>query len=394
MSQKNAITLTEKQILISNENKKYLSNQGIDYGLLSITQTGLDKSIMDAVGSLRVYLKINEFHDYNEQMKGDSYRIKKKCIFSLNKDGAIETIVSLYRPESKNGDPRIWVYKLKRMAVAGDEIAFVIHDGILYVFNISSYFLHDNSIVNDIIRKSEIISYELLTLLKLIRQKGPLVSIANGDTGIGMTIEKALGILPNSSPAPDYKGIELKSARSKELTNSNRSTLFAQVANWNISKLKSSAEILDKYGYERNGDLRLYATINALKPNSQGLYFSVDIDNDCLNEVHHIDGNVVSWLGDTLRSKLLEKHKETFWIKANSFEISGEEHFELESVIHTKNPLQNQFLILMEKGIITMDHLIKKKDMIGSVKEKGPLFKIHEKNLHLLFPEKRIYSLV
>lgn len=391
MNQKNAMAPTEKQILISNENKKYIANQGLDYGLLSLTQTGLDKSILDAVGSLRMYFKINEFHDYGKQLKGYEHKIIRKCFVCLSGGVTIETSVSLYRPETKNGDPRLWIYNLKKAAVACDEVAFFIHNNELYAFNISSDFLHDNTLFDCIIKSSEVISSELLRLLKEIKIRGPLASIVHGDTGIGMTIEKALGILPNSSPAPDYKGIELKSTRTKKI--SNRNTIFAQVANWKLSKLKSSGEIVDRYGYERNGDLRLYSTISALKPNSQGLYFNVDIENDCLNEFHHIDGSVVSWSGETLRKKLLEKHKETFWIKARSFTNLGKEYFELDSVIHTKNPLSSQFLILMEKGIITMDHLIKRKGVTGSAQEKGPLFKIHPTNLHLLFPEGKTYSL-
>ena len=48
----------------------------------------------------------------------------------------------------------------------------------------------------------------------------------------------------------------------------------------------------------------------------------------------------------------------------------------------------------MEQGIITMDHLIKRKDMTGKTTEKGPLFKIKPQHLELLFPEPRYYNLI
>ncbi|TCB49317.1 hypothetical protein E0H80_11745 [Acinetobacter sp. ANC 4779] len=47
----------------------------------------------------------------------------------------------------------------------------------------------------------------------------------------------------------------------------------------------------------------------------------------------------------------------------------------------------------MEQGIITMDYLIKRKDMTGKTTEKGPLFKIKPEHLSLLFPEPKCYVL-
>ena len=121
--------------------------------------------------------------------------------------------------------------------------------------------------------------------------------------------------------------------------------------------------------------------------------FEIDFNNDVLNEIHIQNGSVVSWLGQTLRSKLLEKHRETFWIKADTHISNDDEYFTLRSITHTKNPLASQFLLLMEQGIITMDHLIKRKDMTGKTTEKGPLFKIRPQHLSLLFPEPQNYAL-
>ena len=95
----------------------------------------------------------------------------------------------------------------------------------------------------------------------------------------------------------------------------------------------------------------------------------------------------------TLRNKLLEKHRETFWIKADTHISNHDEYFTLRSITHTKNPLASQFLLLMEQGIITMDHLIKRKNMSGGAREKGPLFKIKPQHLGLLFPEPQEFYL-
>ncbi len=64
-------------------------------------------------------------------------------------------------------------------------------------------------------------------------------------------------------------------------------------------------------------------------------------------------------------------------------------HLSLE---HSK-PIVSQFDILLEQGIITLDHLIKR-TASGKVVEKGPLFKIKPTGLGLLFPPSMVYNLL
>lgn len=372
-------------------NRELLAKLGLDHSELIITATGIDKSIMDAVVPLRDFFKFNHYHDYSTQTQGD---IEKKPAKLVTTSTIIDTQVSLYRPKTKQGDPRIWVYKLKPHVQPNDTLALILVDGLLYVFNISQVDLSQQlALLQKFSAQSDAVAIELLDKLRAIVKLGPLKSIKSGDTGIGMTIEHALGISANSSKDPDYKGIELKSAREKDKAQKTRSTIFAQVANWDISPLKSSAAIVDKYGYMRGEDLKLYCSISTKVANSQGLIFEYLDDKDLLVEKHITDGEIVVWKGSTLRQRLIEKHKETFWIKAESIDINGVEHFVLKSVIHTKNPLVGQFMQLLKDGVITMDHLIKRKDGTGNAAEKGPLFKINPKHLNLLFPEQKEYKL-
>jgi len=204
------------------------------------------------------------------------------------------------------------------------------------------------------------------------------------------TLETRLDIPANSSKQPDYFGIELKAGRGVRT----RTTLFAQVADWSKSPCKKSAEILNKYGYERNEDFKLYCTLSTQRENSQGLSFIYDQSKDELQEWHNKKDLVAVWPGDLLRNRLKEKHAETFWIEAKSKVIGGVEHFQLLNVTHTKSPIISQLLPLFLSGVITMDHLIKRSGKTNRVSEKGPLFKINKRDLDLLFPEPRIYSLV
>lgn len=237
----------------------------------------------------------------------------------------------------------------------------------------------------------ESIALELLLKLRQIKASGSLVAETTGDTAIGRAVELALGIYQNPSKTPDYKGIEIKSKRGNRRSKT-RSTLFAQVPDWNISNLKSSGEIIDTYGYERNGDLRLYCTISTQNYNSQGLGF--EIRDNILVEVDNINNvDVASWPMELLCDRLLSKHKETFWVTANTKIVNNREHFILESIIHTQNPNFDQFLALLNQGFITMDHLIKRKGGISHAYEKGPLFKIKPEYLSTLFPEPVEYSL-
>ena len=229
-------------------------------------------------------------------------------------------------------------------------------------------------------------------MLNKIAQRGLVPAMLNADTAVGRTLETLLGIDINSSKKPDYKGIELKSYRDSR---GNRKNLFAQVPEWNLSKFKSSAEILDNFGYNRGEDFKLYCTVSSLVRNSQGLMLKIDGNTRQLleNSDKSNIGDFVVWGLETLHKRLLEKHNETFWIAADSKIVDGKEFFQYKKVEHTKKPIVSQFDILLEQGIITLDHLIKRK-VTGSVVEKGPIFKIKPNSLDLLFPPSQSYSLL
>ncbi|WP_281645820.1 MvaI/BcnI family restriction endonuclease [Parendozoicomonas sp. Alg238-R29] len=377
-------------------NKKILIQNGIEFSVFEATATGLKKSILDATQPVRSHFNLEGFHDYEIQGQGPGHKIIKQAYF-VSPNKVVASKVSLYRPVTKRGDPRMWFRGLPSFMDAGHQAAILIKDDCAYLFNISQHDLHNSLVGNDVIGQHLTkyidghgsVAKELLGKLQRIA-KNPIPALGKGDTAVGMAIEAALGVPANSSKQPDYKGIELKSGRGSK----NRSTLFAQVADWTKSVCKSSRDILDQYGYERNGDRRLYCTINAKKPNTQGLSFDYNSETDELTEKHESGADVATWTGTLLRDRLLEKHRETFWIQARSEMIGDIEHFHLESVIHTRSPVLTQLMPLLDDGVVTMDHLIKRKGGETKVSEKGPLFKIDKKNLPLLFPEPVRYKLV
>jgi len=379
---------------------KLLTEKSVELCIIEPTGTGLEKSIMDATGAVRSYFKTHNIHDFELQKQGQESKIQIRS-FLISSDSLVNTVSSLYRPNTKKGDPRIWFKGLGSYSLANDILGIIAFESDLYVLNITQLDLHKliesnisnplQDLVNQINQISNEVAEELLILLNKIAAKGPVPAMLQADTSIGRTLETLLGIDINSSKKPDYKGIELKSYRDKR---GNRKNLFAQVPDWNLSKFKSSAEILNAFGYNRGEDFKLYCTVSTIVRNSQGLKLKMDSEINQLieNSDKSSVGDFIAWGLETLHKRLLEKHNETFWIAADSVTIGGKEHFQYKKVEHTKMPIVSQFDILLEQGIITLDHLIKRKPT-GGVVEKGPIFKIKPKALDLLFPPSKTYSL-
>lgn len=380
---------------------KILTENSVEFCLIEPTETGLGKSIMDATGSVRNYLKSKGIHIFDLQNQGQENKVQitSKLIY----DGKIvNSIASLYRPNTKNGDPRIWFKGLGSYSNANDILGIIEFDKILYVLNITQIDLSkllDSSIinplkelVNEINQISNEVSDELLNKLRFIGNQGYIKSLVNSDTGIGRTLEKLLGIEMNSSKNPDYKGIELKSFRDSRGT---RKGLFAKIPNWELSKFKSRVEILDNFGYWDAGVFRLYNTIRATGRNAQGLILKIQneknwlVENSDRNEI----GDFLVWELELLKNALSKKHKETFWISTDSKIEDGNEYYLYKSVEHTKNPMVNQFEFLIDIGAITIDYNIKRLSN-GNVIDKGCNFKLKPSAMNLLFPPSRFYTLL
>lgn len=379
---------------------KYLTKYQVSLTLIEPTANALRKSIMDATGSVRRFFKNENIHDYELQKQGPKNKIIIPTIIHTGFN-TIKTKTSLYRPSTKNGDPRIWISNLKKVAEPHDIIAIIYYNDSFQVFNLTKLNVMEminstiinpfQELISAINFEESKISIELLNKLKTISKKGYVKSEVNSDTGIGRTIESLLDIEMNSSKSPDYKGIELKSFRDKR---NNRKGLFGKTPNWNLSKFKSRVEILEAFGYWENGIFRLYNTMRGTGRNAQGLMLRIEYNKDWLleNSDRPEIGDFLVWELETLRKALLKKHKETFWIKADSKIENNNEYFHFKEVEHTKNPMVDKFEILIETGAITMDYPIKRKPD-GKVIDKGCNFKLKANCLDLLFPPSENYDL-
>jgi hypothetical protein len=201
-----------------------LTNNSIELVLIEPTETGLEKSILDATGPVRSFLREKNLHDYEAQKQGPDNKIQVSA-YLVEYDRLLQSVASLYRPVTKKGDPRIWFKGLGNYAKPNDILGVIEFDRKLYVVNLTRIDIQklvgDAAInpLQDLIREikqvSNKVADELLLLLRRIALSGPIPALLNADTAIGRTLEMLLGIDINSSKKPDYKGIELKSFRDK-----------------------------------------------------------------------------------------------------------------------------------------------------------------------------------
>jgi len=394
--------LTQSNVEIADVLRKF-SGAGVDATFLVPTKTGLEKSILDATEPVRSYLKVHKIHDYGSQQQGPEHKVLIATSFFLG-DEIIETKASLYRPETKNGDPRIWFSMLSSYADPSDLIAVIACDDRLIAINCSRINLslligNTNSRFWKIYKRSNEgmpkEASELLGLLRSIGRRGFIKTMREGDTGIGFTLESLLGIKANSGKTPDFKGIELKSSRLTQgrsgmtATNKSRTTIFSQVPDWSISRLKSTGDILFGRGKfnEENNRFQLRHSLYANKLNSYLLGLEVDEAKALVHQIHVVNQVKtvdVSWKVGKLVERLLEKHKQTCWVNAATKSTGKDEAFHYQTVRYTSGVNTPKLTLLIDAGIISVDYVMKEIEN-KKAKDQGYLFKMKHDDIPLLF---------
>ncbi|MBP5091344.1 MAG: MvaI/BcnI restriction endonuclease family protein [Bacilli bacterium] len=375
----------------------------MDHAFISPTETGLRKSIMDAILGVQCFLRNSNLHDYNAQKQGPDNKVALKAFF-VTPQGLVESKATLYRPITKHGDPRIWFSGLRDFADAGNLLLITTIRGDLYITNLSKKGTWDSIADKGVVygalikakQQADTIKDELISLLKQISEEGWLPSITSGDPGVGDTLEHALGIDRNNSKLPDFKGIELKATRlTKEGKQraSTRNTLFTKTPDGGLSY----REIVESYGKiqtprgKSEPRFQLYETFSTKRVNGYGLYLACDDRNKKIEMYHSDIGNVndphakfvSSWDYETLQDSFVQKHPETMWIGAESKCINGVEHFHYIAAQYTNKPNPEALLDLIAKGVITLD-LAAHFGKDGKWRDHGMLWKIQPKNRALV----------
>lgn len=390
-------------------NLTFLVQKSIEFTLVQITEVGYRKGILDATEPMRQYFRQTGMHDYQTQLQGTENKVLMPTLI-LDQTSGYSTLTSLYRPMTKKGDPRIWPGRMTKHCAPNDILLMIFHDGILYVINLSQVDIQKvcsspvitplSDLVCSLNAQAMSVANELEGLLRNLAMRWHSTEVL-ADTGVGRAIEALLGINMNSDKNPDYKGIELKSAREKRVKN--RSTLFTQVPDWSISEIGSAKAIVEKYGYERNGVKTYQNTLSCININSQHLGLTLYQLRELLaieekkcklsadgSTVFKKEADVALWNLDTLHNRLLTKHHETFWIGVESKIEAGREFFRPTVIEHTKNPIVSQFDNLLDSGDITVDLLLCRPGKGGDT----VAFKIKPKSRQMLFPDNELIRLI
>lgn len=216
---------------------------------------------------------------------------------------------------------------------------------------------------------------EFTKKFKEIKDKGFIQTTRRGATGIGHTLETALGIAENNEAHPDIEGAELKAHRSKGNSMITLFTFNNKV--WKMPPL----EAIKKYGsFDKDGRQGLYYTMS-LKPNSAGLF--LDVQKTEIS-VRHISGETAAaWQLQALADRFMQKLPALLFVSAFTEERDGLEYFRFyrAQLMKGTSPelLADQFreenilvdLRLHDKGTITRNH--------------GTGFRTFEDKLPLLF---------
>lgn len=399
---------------LEERNMHFLTDMQIEHATMTITKTGYGKGIMDAVASLRIYLHENEIHDYENQQQGSQHkRLVDTYILTENKE--YKTQSSLYRPSTKKGDPRIWIYGLKDYIKPNDRFVIIAKERKLYVINITVVDIEKactslinpiGEFINELNNDIRFVSEELLAKLRKFHGQW-IPSDIVADTAIGRKVEALLDIPMNSSRKPDYKGIELKSFRDKRP--SVRKVLFTKAPNWDDSNFKSPFEICARYGYPETARFKSYRQTHQFqKPNLRSLCLNIEKQEAMLaieegiisdNGTYKTKNNVVRWSLASIQDKLKEKHHDTFWIEVHPKIENGREWFKFVKTEYTRNPVMFQLNTLIEQHQITVDMSICRNIDSETGKRKSQSngdtygFKIKKKAAPILFPDSTIYDL-
>ena len=386
-----------------------LAEFGVEAGYLVPTPTGLKKSILDAHKNFRQFLESRGIHNFDLQKQGTENKVIYGAKFLISNSWK-DVKISLYRPSTKHGDPRIWISGMQEVN-PWNLLAFIVIRDCIWIVNCSAkkdfkQLILENSELKKLLGQSSIsfsrVERELLEKLREIAARGFVPSTSNADNGVGDTLENLLQIERNSNKDPDYFGIEIKASRLnlKERV-PNRSNLFSKSPNWEISSCKNGQDIVRKYGYtnQKTGRKALQVTLRHT-PNPQGLFLNyneIDEKIDVFCKRESMLEPVVTWNLSDLQSALSEKHQSTFWVRAETQRQNGLESFRYRKVLITQAPFLLNFPHLVDAGIIQLDFTFSEKSRFGGgsfIRDHGYLWKIHQKDLNMLFPPPREIQLI
>lgn len=398
----------DDELEVINNLHKYNSN---DYTVIRLTQTMLNKSIIDANGFLRTLLLDNDLLDFRNLT--DKVYLTANLVLGNQKH---EVKISFYKA-NKRGDERFWIYGLgkfiKSFQINVNDLIYITvnNQKELTLFNVT-HSIPQNSTIIELFGQDKVEDSlnRLIPQIKAIARQG----FHNNSKGVGKiapkdagdTLESLLGIQTNNSQEADFEGIiELKSKSAKTLD-----TLFTlrpnfegtPVAEFEPNDRSRVSAFARLYGYDSDKHLgykSLYITIGSEEnpQNNQGFYLEVN-DRDSIVELRKQENkkNILAafWTFKALEEELHKKHPATLWVKVES-KMEGEiAQFKYVEAELTRSPQFMTFLSLIKSGAITYDwrgYTTPTGKYVG--KNHGNAWRIKNKQRNLLFGSTEVIDL-
>lgn len=237
---------------------------------------------------------------------------------------------------------------------------------------------------------------ELVSKFNDISSKGWIESARRNNTGIGKTFEDLLDKLEDNLMDPDYKGIEVKTHRSKS---SSFTTLFTASPDGPFKA--ENSRLREKYGHKDDvsGLNILHSSIFANRMTNYFNTYKFQMEVNRLDEkvylkIYANDGKLVEkttyWTFDSLKQKLNRKLKVLAFITSKNKVVDGKEYFLYEKCRIYKFKDFEKFLDLLEDGTIMLDIRIgvyKSGKSKGKTHDHGTGFRIKEKDITKLYDE-------
>lgn len=398
----------DDELEVINNLHKYNSN---DYTVIRLTQTMLNKSIIDANGFLRTLLLDNDLLDFRNLT--DKVYLTANLVLDNQKH---RVKISFYKA-NKRGDERFWIYGLgkfiKSSQINVNDLIYITvnNQKELTLFNVT-HSIPQNSTIIELFGQDKVEDSlnRLIPQIKAIARQG----FHNNSKGAGKiapkdagdTLESLLGIQTNNSQEADFEGIiELKSKSSKTLD-----TLFTlrpnfegtPVAEFEPNDRSRVSAFARLYGYDSDKHLgykSLYITIGSEEnpQNNQGFYLEVN-DSDNIVELRKQENKksilTAFWTFEALEEELHKKHPATLWVKVES-KMDGEVgQFKYVEAELTRSPQFMTFLSLIKSGAITYDwrgYTTPAGKYVG--KNHGNAWRIKNKQRGLLFGSAEVIDL-
>lgn len=357
-----------------------------------LTETMLDKSIIDARGPLRAYFARTGLVDFAAIPQGTEHKVQIPVPF-VSADHAESRLASFYRPLTKQGDPRIWIERLKSVANPGDLLLFAFAGAEVVTLLVRGNPERLAERLDGLLPSQFELRGRLERTIgelerKLARIRGEWIRTRRaGPTGVGYTLEDLVGIEANVRQIADVDGVELKAYRRGAMSGAGKLvTLFSKTPHW--VHPDQGLGLLRRYGYrdEARGRRALYCTI-VRTPNSLGWQLQYRADERRVYALCRRE-EALHYSFSTLEQRLREKHPVTLFVQASARGSGRSEEFRYEDVMLCRSPSFSNFLDLAEEDFVGLDLTLSEKEN-GVARDHGYLWRIREPKIPELFGYRR-----